>query len=159
MTGSTRTWQSTTRAPTRKKHTTVFSFSLPQTSQPLFARAMEFLKRLRRLAKANCCDRVYAEKVEKHKSYACYACGNLPYFEQSFGCDASARANALAGCCTIVRKGRVKLEMGSQEFGAAARPASCSSEEAIDSARVRRGARKRRNSSPAQSKISSKRPR
>jgi hypothetical protein len=39
---------------------------------------MEFLKRLRRLAKANCCDRVYAEKGEKHKSDAC---GNLPYFE------------------------------------------------------------------------------
>jgi hypothetical protein len=47
---------------------------------------MEFLKRLRRLAKANCCDRVYAEKVQKYKSGVC---GNLPYLEQSFGCNAS----------------------------------------------------------------------
>src|SRR5437899_5287971 len=46
-----------------------------------------------------------------------------------------------------------------QEFGEAAWEANCSSEEARDSARVRRGARSKRKSSPAQSKMSSKRPR
>jgi len=39
---------------------------------------MNSSKRLRRLAEANCCERVYAEKGEKHKSDAC---GNLSYFE------------------------------------------------------------------------------
>src|SRR6266568_7841472 len=42
-----------TQARAQTKHSTVFSFSLPQTSRPLFARAMEFLKRLRRLGKTN----------------------------------------------------------------------------------------------------------
>jgi hypothetical protein len=62
---------------------------------------MEFLKRLRRLAKANCCDRVYAEKAEKHKSNAC---GNPPYFEQSFGCNASTGRNAPSGYSAILGK-------------------------------------------------------
>src|SRR6266705_592273 len=46
--------RSTTTVSRQKTHTTVFSFSLPpQTSQPLFARALEFPRRLRRLAKTN----------------------------------------------------------------------------------------------------------
>jgi hypothetical protein len=81
-------------ANTKKAHNNFFIFSLPQTSNPYSHASHEFLKRLRRLAEANCCERVYDEWVEKHKGNAC---GNLPYFQQSFGCNASASGNAPAG--------------------------------------------------------------
>ena len=41
--------------------------------------------------KNNCCEEVYAETVQKHKSVAC---GNLQCFESSFGCNPSVCRNA-----------------------------------------------------------------
>src|SRR6266851_7040311 len=89
--GPTRTKQAPARVSRQRTHTTVFSFSLPQTSQPRFARANGIPHKVEAARKIKCCEEVYAETVQKHKSRAC---GDLKCFEPSFECNPSVYGNA-----------------------------------------------------------------
>src|SRR5260370_39323625 len=73
--------QAPAQASTQKTHTTIFSFSLPQTSLPLFPTSQRVPQKVEAARITICCDAVYVGTVPKHK---CATCGNLLRFESSF---------------------------------------------------------------------------
>src|SRR5216683_895826 len=77
-------------ASTKKAHSNFFIFSPPDITSPI--RTSHGIPQKVGAARKNlCCEGVYAETVQKHKSRAC---GDLKCFEPSFECNPSVYGNA-----------------------------------------------------------------
>jgi hypothetical protein len=75
---------------TKNAHNSFRIFSPPDITTPI--RASHGIPQMVGAARKNkCCEGVYAETVQKHKSGVC---GKLPCFEPSFGCISSVYGNA-----------------------------------------------------------------
>src|SRR6267378_2511061 len=75
---------------TKNAHNSFLIFSPPDITTPIRT-SHRIPQKVEAARKNNCCERVYVETVQKHKSGAC---GNLPCFEPSFGCNPSVCRNA-----------------------------------------------------------------